>query len=348
MYRHSPGQASESKWAALLRADLLLVCLVLAVVWGLVRSFSPPDLEVCSYPVQQEAVAPEANLEQDASLGELPESGEPVRFLMQNVKDYFVEGERSRSRYTHRNKPVEAREAIADVIASVKPEVVGLVEIGGPMALQDLQRRLEKRGLRYPWYRVLCRSGEDRALAVLSQHPIVQDHSQANYGLYGMQRRSMLRGILDVTVRFEDGRYFRLMGVHLKSRVSDDQRAADSLRAREALTLARYVQEAIRSQKKVPLLVFGDWNDGPADASLGVLSRGVSRDAALSRLNPVDSRGESWTLYYKDGSAYHVFDQIYVNSVLRKRMGRKSECGIVDIPASQEASDHRAVWCELR
>ena len=151
-----------------------------------------------------------------------------------------------------------------------------------------------------------------------------------------------------MTVQVKDGRRFRITGAHLKSRVGDNPAAAASLRAREARTLAMYIQRVVRRQPKMPLLVYGDWNDGPSDASLGVLTQGLSRDAALTRLDPEDSRGDKWTLYYKAGREYCTFDQIFVNSTLRHRRGRKSESGIVDIPASRSASDHRAVWCELR
>ncbi len=279
----------------------------------------------------------------------LPQAGRPVRFLMHNVANYFVAGERQRSRYVQKLKPLKAREAVANLIAGAKPELVGLIEIGGPLALADLRERLAARGMHYPYYRVLTRGGEDRALAILSRHPIVQDNSRANVKLYGEQRRRMLRGILDVTVRMEDGRLFRIVGAHLKSRVSSDPAAANALRLKEAHTLARHLQEAMRRQPNMPILVFGDWNDGPADASVSTLMQGLSPASALERLKPADSRGESWTLYFKGGNEYCTFDHICVNKVLSKRLGRKgkAEAAIVDGPTAAQASDHRALHCDL-
>ena len=69
-------------------------------------------------------------------------------------------------------KPKKEREAVADVIASAKPAIVGLVEIGGPVALQDLRERLAARHCEFPYFRVLPRKGEDRALALLSKYRI--------------------------------------------------------------------------------------------------------------------------------------------------------------------------------
>lgn len=345
------------------RKDALLVFLVLLVAGLLVERFGGDDtiLRWLGAPpaVQQEAYVPvlgapelsaevahTAPLQQQVDIAAIPKPGKPVRFLMQNVQNYFVEGEAYRSRYVLKPKPGDSREAVVDVIAEAEPQIVGLVEIGGAVALQDLRRRLVARGLEYPYFRVLPRQGEDRALAVLSVHPIVQDHSQETVKLHQQKRRKMLRGILDVTIRLDDGRLFRIVGAHLKSRVSDNAGAAASLRKQEAYTLAQHIQHIARTQKGMPLLVFGDWNDGPTDAAPQILQQGLSADAALRRLSPRDSRGEEWTLYYKRGKEYCIYDQIFVNPILRKRM--RGQGGIVDIPSAAKASDHRALWCDLR
>lgn len=352
-----------TRWGKLFRRDLLLLFLVLLVAGMLVQRFGgdatvlrwldaapvssgvggEPAPAAHSLPAELARTAP---LLKQVDIDAIPKSGKPVRFLMHNVQNYFVEGETSRSRFVLKPKPLESREAVADVIASSGASVVGLIEIGGPLALQDLRSRLAARGLDFPYFRVLPRQGEDRALALLSVHPIVQDHSQETVRLYQQKRRKMLRGILDVTIRLDDGRLYRILGAHLKSRVADNAGAAASLRKQEAYTLAQHVQHIVRSQKGLPLLVFGDWNDGPSDAAPQILLQGISEDAALRRLSPEDSRGEEWTLYFKRGREYCVYDQIFVNPTLRERM--RGQGGIIDIPAADKASDHRAIWCDLR
>ena len=345
------------------RKDALLVFLVLLVAGLLVERFGGDDTILrwlgAPQPVQQEEYVPTvgavalsaevahtAPLQKQVDIAAIPKPGKPVRFLMHNVQNYFVEGEAYRSRYVLKPKPKESREAVADIIAGAKAEIVGLIEIGGPVALQDLRKRLAERGLEYPYFRVLPRQGEDRALAILSVHPIVQDNSQENVKLHQQKRRKMLRGILDVTVQLEDKRLFRIIGAHLKSRVSDNAGAATAQRKQEAYTLAQHIQHVARTQKGMPLLVFGDWNDGPADAAPQILQQGLSADASLRRLAPEDSRGEEWTLYYKRGKEYCIYDQIFVNPTLRERM--RGQGGIIDTPAASKASDHRALWCDLR
>lgn len=349
-----PMPPSRPRFLRRLRVDVLLLLLVaLGAVMGL-RLYGAADgsssgVEWLATPyAEAEATEPQQDASDTLRVDAMPKSGPPVRFLMFNVKNYFVVGEQQRSRYASTPKPEEEREAVAEVIASVRPAVVGLVEIGGPLALEDLRRRLQQRGLEYPHHFVLTRGGEDRALALLSMYPMVQNRSQRDYGLYGQQRRKLLRGILDVVVRAEDGRLFRVLGAHLKSRVSDDAAAAASLRRREAHTLALYIRDVMAQQPNLPIVVYGDWNDNPADTAARILEQGVSRHSTLKRIKATDSRGEEWTHYYRRGNAYNTFDQIFVNTPLRRRMKSADAEGVVDIPAAGRASDHRAVWCELR
>lgn len=287
-------------------------------------------------PMAQEALEPSLSCEG------MPETGEPVRFLMQNVQNYVVAGEQQRSRYMPKLKSAASREALVSSMATAAPDVIGLVEIGGPASLQDLRLRLEEAGLSYPYFRVLVRNGEDRALGVLSRLPIVADASRANMPLAGQGKRTMLRGLLDVTVRAEDGRLFRLIGVHLKSRVGENPAAAKALRNKEAYTLARYVQEVMRRCPKMPLLVYGDFNDTPDEDAVKLMVQ----NSALTRLSPQDTRGEVWTHFYRQGYSYYAFDHLFFNKVLYKRVKTHPSCGIVE--QGNQASDHRALWCELR
>ena len=335
------------------RVDLLLVALTLLLSVVVYQRFAPPN-EGIQADSAEEPSSPITRSNgrgkgEDAHSTKNAPIGSPVRFLMLNTQNYFVEEDEPRTLGNRRFKSVENREAVADTIASVRPDIVGLVEMGGQGALEDLSRRLMNRGLNYPYSRVLERWGEDRALAILSSHPIAGDDSVANCLLEEDSGECMRRGILDVTVRVEkDGRLFRIMGVHLKSRVGDDQQATERLRCREARALANHLQVAMQKDPGMPILVYGDWNAGPREAPLLVISQGTRATGPMRRIILKDSRGESWTISYRGNDEYNAFDQIYVNRVLSSRIGRKNSAGIVDHEASRQASDHRALWCDIR
>lgn len=341
-----------------IRFDAILAFLALSLCYSFFQSSGGfeqrvQELKPALAYMLEEAKAQDGDLMQESSstvTTMLPaaKDSKKLRFLMLNARRYFVPADTQRSRYAKPPKPEHARQAVAEVIASASPDMVGLIEMGGAASMQELRKRLSLLGEDYPYSAVLEPSHSDLSIGLLSKHPIIKDNSQAQYKLFGNQRRRMLRGIFDVLVEVEDGRQFRFVGVHLKSRLSRDAAAAASLRSREARTLAMYLQKTMRQQAKLPLLVFGDWNDNPNDASVKILTQGISADSALTRLDPLDSHGLAWTIYYARGRSYHTFDQIYINDVLKERRRKARKSGIVDIPATKTASDHRAVWCELR
>lgn len=102
--------------------------------------------------------------------------------------------------------------------------------MGGEAAVNDLQMRLKRKGVQLPHKVLVMRDGEDRGLALLSKYPIVSNRSVTDMPVSGepKRRKTMLRGILDATVKMPDSRQFRLIGVHLKSRLSRDGSAEET------------------------------------------------------------------------------------------------------------------------
>ncbi|MEG0025526.1 MAG: endonuclease/exonuclease/phosphatase family protein [Akkermansia sp.] len=277
----------------------------------------------------------------------MPRSGAEIRFLHLNVCNYFVEEDPKRSVHDRSIKSIKDRDAVADVIAAGEADVVGLCEMGGNHALADLQARLEKRGKKYPYGFVLERAGEERALAMLSRYPFHRNDSRQNVTVPEGNALNMLRGILDVTVDVQDGRMFRFLGVHLKSK-RDLNGTADTVRRRESYAVRLVLNEVIASSQGMPLLVFGDFNDGPTEPAVQIILGKRAGKNGLTRLKPLDSRGERWTIFYGGGEEYLSYDHLLVNRTLRTRIGRSYESGIIDIPQAKEAGDHRALWVDLR
>ena len=224
---------------------------------------------------------------------EIPDKGEPVRLLTMNAGNYFVPEDPRRSNFQVKYKPVEAREAVAELVRQSGAEIVGLCEMGGEAAVRDLQMRLKRKGVHLPYKVLVMRDGEDRGLALLSKYCIADNRSVADMPVSGEAKRkkTMLRGILDATVSMPDGRLFRLVGIHLKSRLSRDGSAEDT-RRREAYALRDYLNEALASQDGMPLLLYGDFNDGPSDSAVQVIQGPAKTEYRLNRLKPRDSRGD--------------------------------------------------------
>ncbi len=332
----------------LLRVDSLLFLILIMISGGLYTQFFVNKGALVVHRGEAQAHGSDL-MDEETALAALPAlaKGEQPRFLLYNVRNYFVKGERTRSDFISYPKSEESRNAVADVIAHSEADIVGVIEIGGRKALEDLRNRLKERGADYPHHRVLERQGEDRALGILSRFPITADNSRAQYPLFGSHRRMMLRGILDVTLQLSEGKHIRIMGAHLKSRVSDDQAQATALRSSEAQTVAQHLVEVTKQHPNMPILLFGDWNDPPMSPSIAVLEQGKSKKTALTRIVAKDSRDEEWTIYYKKGRSYYTFDQIYINDVLKKDRTIGARSGILGGAEVKEASDHRPVWMDL-
>lgn len=324
-------------------AALIVFCAVLG--YGLTEWQTPVD--------SIEAVASTPHAMKQGRIPEkitIPEKGDPVRMFTMNAGNYFVPQDQRRSSFPVKYKPIEDREAVAELIRQSGAEIVGLSEMGGEAAVSDLQMRLKRKGVHLTNKVLVMRDGEDRGLALLSKYPIVSNHSVKDMPVSEDPRRkkTMLRGILDATVKIPDGRLFRLVGIHLKSRRLSHDGSPEDTRRWEAYALRSYLNQVMVSQDGMPLLLYGDFNDGPADCAVQVIQGSIKTEYRLNRLKPRDSRGETWTIYYADGDTYHSFDHIFVNNTLKKRLGRKPFMGILDAPPARQASDHRGIWMELR
>ncbi len=270
--------------------------------------------------------------------------GEPVRFLSYNACNYFVDDAPPGTGYKTVIKNEQSREAVASNIRAALPAMVGLCEIGGDEALKDLQGRLEKRGIHLPESFVLHRPAEYRCLAFLSKYPIVANDSRQEVPIDANGKRKMLRGILDVTVQTPDGRLFRFVGVHLKSK-KDDDGTAEHTRRLEAYALRQYLAD---TQSNVPVVVYGEFNDSPNTPVLQAVMGERKSAGGFSRIVPGDSRKETWTLKYGEAQAYFSYDHLLLGRRMQERVGAKPACGIVDSVDYGKASDHRALWVDLR
>lgn len=265
-----------------------------------------------------------------------------------NVENYLLMDRREKGR-TIPSSPKPDREitALITVLSDIRPDVLGLCEIGDESMLIDLQRRLKNAGIDLPFREWVRGADEARHLALLSRFPIAARDSRddVSFELGGKIER-MPRGILDVTVTVNSSYRLRLVGAHLKSRRKVPEVDETSLRAREAAALRSHLEGILARSPATNLLLFGDLNDTKNEYPIRHLigpsgSPAHMRDAYLR-----DSRGETWTHFWKIADTYSRLDYFLFNAALAPEIiWRKS--GINDNPAWNEASDHRAIFVAI-
>ncbi|NCF85676.1 MAG: hypothetical protein GWQ08_09090, partial [Verrucomicrobiaceae bacterium] len=101
-------------------------------------------------------------------------SAEEIVFMGYNLKNYLkmkrrVDGESKEDT----PKPEREVEGIVTMILKGKPDAVGLVEIGTMNEVQDLQSRLEAKGLDLPHAEIIRAYDDVRRIALISKFPIV-------------------------------------------------------------------------------------------------------------------------------------------------------------------------------
>lgn len=246
-----------------------------------------------------------------------------------------------------RKKPIQAREAVAEVVAEVKPDVLGVCEVGSLEALEDLRERLQKRGLLMPYFEYVDGPDPERHVALLSRFPIVRRQSLTRipFELNGSPE-IVRRGFLDVTVQVDPRFPLRLIGVHLKSKLpslSDE----NLVRRMEALCLRTLVDRVLGETPSMHLIVYGDFNDTKEEASIrGVLGarNGLNN---LSALPAQDPSGDRWTYYRFFTDVYARIDYLMTNRALHSAFISGS-ARVSNSPHWRKASDHRMIYASFR
>lgn len=259
------------------------------------------------------------------------------------LADRMVEGV-FRSAYP---KPEAEKAAVRQVVAAVNPDVLAVQEMGGPTFLADFQRELKRAGQDFPHTVVLEAADADRHVAVLSKLPFktIKRHAQVPLTYFG-QPDVVKRGVLEVVLATDQGD-LSVFVIHLKSKRTerkDDpegatQRALEAEAVRD-LILSRYPDPA-----KAKFLVCGDWNDTRGSRPIrALLARG---ELSLGELvTATDSRGETWTHYFRRDDLYSRIDYLMVSLGLKPFVvGGRGR--IHDGPAALQGSDHRAIALTL-
>ncbi|MEX1111719.1 MAG: endonuclease/exonuclease/phosphatase family protein [Chthoniobacterales bacterium] len=269
-------------------------------------------------------------------------------FAAWNLRNYLLRPVlNAEGRTTTPAKSAESIAAVVETLRKIRPDIIGLNEIGTRKDLADLQQRLQKAGLILPHTAWVSGPDRERHVALLSRFPLkVQHDTRTTFQLGGLSQR-VRRGILDVTVQARADFPLRILGVHLKSSRVVPQYDQAAFRRAESLILRERVEKIFESTPEAPLLVFGDFNDTKNSPVVkGVAGRpGTRRSLAILPL--ADRLGDQWTYRWEESDEYSRIDYVMVNQPLR-RLVQRGGTGLHRDKNWFAASDHRPMIVTIR
>ncbi len=271
-------------------------------------------------------------------------SAETLRVATYNVRNYTLEHRViDGKREGNYPKPEKEKEALRTVIRAVNADILALQEIGGDEFTEELRQDLKRDGLDYPHSVTLAGPDEKRRLAVIAKKPFkrVEKFSKIPANFSGKES-FVARGLLGVVFENDSGETFTLYVIHLKSRLASDK--SDPRAAAQRLAEAGAIRELIAGAGETHVLIAGDFNDAPHSPPLRRFS-GTAKNPFFVMLPACDSRGETWTYRNDRDGYYDRSDFIFASPALAKKI--PAPACIVDLPATQNASDHRPVVVDL-
>lgn len=272
-----------------------------------------------------------------------------LRVASYNVRNYLLCDRMADGVYRQDYpKPESEKEALWTILREADADVVALQEMGPEPFLKELQADLKIYGMDYPHRAILAGPDNERHVAVLSRVPFkeVVPHASIAFNYKG-EKQQVRRGMLQVT--FETaGQEWHLFVVHLKSRWSDrdDDPKSSRFRLGEAEALRECLLKLYPLEEKPAYLLVGDFND---TRNYAPIRRFQSKGGVplLSLVPALDSRGESWTYYYRKADIYERVDYLFATQRLSRAISG-SQGHIVDKqPEAAIASDHRLLYVDL-
>lgn len=269
------------------------------------------------------------------------DSADTLVFAGWNVRNYMLRPVKDDAgRVTTPAKPPESIAAVVETLREIRPDIVGLCEMGTRKDLADLQSRLKKAGLDLPHRTWVDGPDKERHLALLSRFPLTTQHDTRTTFRLSESSHRVRRGILDATVQVRPDFSLRVLGVHLKSRRVVPEYEQAAFRRAESLLLRTRVEDILEEAPDTPLLVFGDFNDTKNSPVVeGVAGRAGTRKA-LTVLPLADRLGDQWTYRWDESDEYSRIDYVMVNQPAR-RLVRRGGTRVHRDKNWFEASDHR-------
>lgn len=245
-------------------------------------------------------------------------------------------------------KPESEREQVVKHLATIKPDVLGVCEIGTREDLADLQARLKSQGLELAHAEFAHGGDPTRSLALLSRFPLTGRHSQTQlHYQIGPLSFPMQRGILDATVEIAPGFALRLIGVHLKSKRPIAEADEALMRRNEAHLLRKHLDGVIAESPSAKVICYGDFNCHRNEPAIAAIIGNRAAPGWMTEIPLTDTNGSVWTHFWDAADVYSRFDYFFVSRALRPMVDSRRSF----IHTSRDfhrASDHRPIVLTLK
>lgn len=288
-----------------------------------------------------------ASLTCNLSCAEEPVS-RTVTFCSYNLKNYLKMERQSKGVSTTAiGKPEKETAAVVRFLHEIKPDILGICEIGSEEDLLDLQSRLNVTGIDLPYHELSHGGDPVRGLGFLSKFPIIERHSQTELKYrIGEDIFPVQRGFLDVTVQLRTGYNLRCVGAHLKSKREVPEADQMLMRRNEAHVLRQHLESILRDKPETKLLLYGDFNENKHEAAIAEIEGASGMELSMNNVRLRDSHGETWTHYWEMADLYSRFDYCFVSRPLQSYVDKKRSY-IFDSADYYDGSDHRPIVLKI-
>lgn len=276
-------------------------------------------------------------------------SAEPVTLVFYNLKNYLAMERRVAGEVVaDAPKPEAEIAAVMEGLVAIRPDILGVCEIGDETSLADLQGRLKEAGIDLPHTEMVRDSaGWNRNLALFSRYPIVSTNSRADY-TYELDgtKHAFQRGVLDAKIAISPTYHLRYVGLHLKSKREVPEGDEALMRLNEARLARQHIDRILEAEPGSNLVVAGDFNDLRHEAPVKTLQGTFGTPGYLSSLALADAMGFTWTHFWSFADSYSRFDYVLYAGGMKNEIDRKAS-GIHHWENWEEASDHRPLVVKI-
>ncbi len=244
-------------------------------------------------------------------------------------------------------KPEKEKALAVKFLCQIRPDILGICEIGTRQDLSELQSRLKTAGLDLPHVEFCSGGDTTRSLALLSRFPITARQSQTELSYQiGEMTLPMQRGILDATVEIKPGFHLRMLGVHLKSKRAIPEADEALMRRNEAHLLRQHMDGIFAADPEARVICYGDFNEHRNEPAISAIIGSRSSPGQMQDIYIKDDHGLLWTHFWNAADVYARLDYFFASNSVRPLVdSRRSR--IFTPPDFDKASDHRPIILTL-